>query len=208
MSDLKNLIRRSKSKEKLIASTIRLSEEHLSFIVELEELLGLSKQEVMRKLIQEGISVAEKEFNSNNDEEFFIEEELANEKERTFYYLLNTNKSNNLEESKRMILHGTASAFCNPWKFEVEKIKAGDTVFLYENGVGIVGYGKATGEVFKREHGNEIDGCFYQKLQNYKKLDKPVSAKAIKKVLDRNFPFLKTMSMIYDGHKILDLIEK
>jgi hypothetical protein len=206
MSDLKNLIRRSKFKEKLTASTIRLSEEHLSFIEELEEQLGLSKQEVMRKLIQEGISVAEKEFNSNNnEEEFFIGEE--NEKERT-YYLLNTNKSRELEESKRMILHGTASAFCDPWKFEIEKIKASDMVFLYENGVGIVGYGKGTGEVFKRDHGNEIDGCFYQKLQNYKKLDKPVSAKEIKKVLDRNFPFLKTMSMIYDGHKILDLIEK
>jgi hypothetical protein len=203
MSNLQHLIREFNSKKKLIDFSIRLSEEELSLIEEIKEQMGLSKQEVMLKIIQDGLSVAEAELGFSNEEEFFTEE-----KNRTFY-LLNTNKPNHPEESKKMILDGTASAFDNPWKFEIEKIKAGDTVYLYESGLGIVGHGKGTGEVLKRDIGDGIDDrCFYQELQNYKKLDKPVSAKEIKKILDRNFPFLKTMSRIYDGHKILDFIEK
>ena len=80
-------------------------------------------------------------------------------------------------------------------------------VFLYENGKGIVAYGRGTGEVKTCDRDGDKDECHYQELEEFKILEKPLSAAAIKKILDRNVVFLKTMSGMPDGQKVLNLIE-
>ena len=61
MADLRNLLKESKARKyELVASTVRMSRELHSFIVGLADHLTLSKQEVMLKLMEEGVKVAEK----------------------------------------------------------------------------------------------------------------------------------------------------
>lgn len=54
-------------------------------------------------------------------------------------------------------------------------------MFLYENGKGIVAYGRGTGKVKMRQHEGEKDECYYQVLEGFTILEQPVSAAAIKK---------------------------
>ncbi|MNP46636.1 hypothetical protein D3C76_1406470 [compost metagenome] len=78
---------------------------------------------------------------------------------------------------------------------------------MYENGKGIVAYGRGTGEVEISDHDGDKDECHYQKLQDFKLLERPLTAAEIKKVLGRNVVFLRTMSGMPDGQKVLDRIE-
>lgn len=137
-------------------------------------------------------------------------ENLAIEKETNVkFYLLNTNKRHSIKSHKEMLNKGMAAAYYDPWKFNINRIKKGDIVFLYETGVGIVAYGKGTGDVLIADVNGDKGECHYQKLVNFKILEKPLSANEIKKTLDRNIVFLKTMSAIRDGNKLLNrIIEK
>ena len=197
MSDLKSLIKESKViKKDLISSTVRMPVEIYSFIEGLADQLSLSKQEVMLKLIEEGIKIAEKELSLDENE---------NEKSTTFH-VLNTNKRFDANDDKYMINNGVAAAFYDPWKFNIDRIKNDDIVFLYRNGVGIVGYGKGSGKTLKKDRYGDIDECHYQELKDFKCLEKPLSAIEIKKILGRNVVFLRTMSGKPDGQKIIDRI--
>jgi len=111
-----------------------------------------------------------------------------------------------LNAHKEMVDKGIAAAFYDPWKFNIDRIRKSDIVFLYENGVGIVAYGKGSGETLKKDNYEDKDECHYQKLIDYVKLESPISAAEIKKVLDRNVVFLRVMSSMPDGQKILDVI--
>lgn len=79
-------------------------------------------------------------------------------------------------------------------------------MFLYENGKGIVAFGMGTGETLKTDHQGNIDECHYQKLSDFVRLDRPLPAAEIRKILGRNVVFLRTMSGAPDGQKILDRI--
>lgn len=200
MSNLKKLIRSTKEEVSFIASTVRIPKNLNDFIEELAEQLFLSKQEMMLKLIEEGCNIAREEFNDNS-EDF---NKMAMEKNR--YYLLNTNLQWCIEDHERMLKEGIASAFSDPWKFKIDSLKKGDVVFLYANRTGIVSCGKASGitlEIIRRTDG---DDGYYQKLDNFTILSKPLSASEIKKILGYSHPFLMTMSAISDGQKICDEI--
>ena len=58
-----------------------------------------------------------------------------------------------------------------------------------------------------REHEGNKDECHYQVLDGFTILEQPLSAAAIKKALERNVVFLRVMSGMPDGQKVLDLIE-
>ncbi|MFM2344436.1 MAG: hypothetical protein RLZZ210_1047 [Pseudomonadota bacterium] len=197
MSELIQAIHKAqKQKSELIASTLRLPEELHSFVDEFAEHLGISRQEALIALVKEGKEVATKELDK---------EDVINNKKYKFY-LLNTNKSSTIDDQRMMISEKIAAAFCNPWKVNIDSIKKGDTVFLYSNGVGIIAYGTATGVLEKRAYSGIIDNCHYQDLENFHILEKPLSAKNIKKILDGRIVFLRTMSGISEGQKILDAI--
>ncbi|HIF9354096.1 TPA: hypothetical protein ACX6RJ_002102 [Photobacterium damselae] len=197
MSGIKSLIRESKKiKSDLVATTVRMPKELQLVIEDLAEYLSISKQDVMLKLIEEGVKVAE---------EAIVEDEVVDDGVSRFH-VLNTNKKNDLNDHKEMLDKGIAAAFYDPWKFNIDRIQKNDIVFLYENGVGIVAYGKSTGETLRKDRYGDKDECHYQKLQDFVVLKTPVSASEIKKILDRNVVFLRTMSGMPDGQKVLDAI--
>jgi len=200
MSSLIALIKKSKAvKKELVSSTIRMTIEENSFIEDLAEYLSLSKQETMLNLLQAGVEIAEKELNLNS-----LEEELENNN----FFILNTNKRHSVIDHDNILKNGVSAAFYAPSKYSIDRIKKGDTVFLYENGVGIIAYGKGTGNTLTKDHNGNKDECHYQVLEDFVRLDKPLSAKDIKKILGRNVVFLRTMSGITDGQQILDEIIK
>lgn len=198
MSALRDLIRETKvAKKEFVPTTVRLHKELLSEIEGLADILSLSKQDTLLRLIQEGIAVAQDELKVDE-----VEEPV----ESCNFHVLNTNKRHSIEDHEEMIGEGIAAAFYDPWKHNIDRIKKNDVVFLYENGTGIIAYGKGTGEVLKRDHNGNKDECHYQKLVDFKVLEKPMPASDVKKALNRNVVFLRTMSGMPDGQKVLDKI--
>lgn len=199
---IENLIKSRNIKQEQIASTIRLPDDLHTKVDELAEYLGLSRQAMMLELISESTEEAWKmirdRLKDNQDDEEIVFD----------FHMLNTNKGSNLADHKNMLNEGIASAFYDPWKLNIKRIKENDIVFLYENGVGIIAYGKGTGRTLIKDHYGNKDEWYYQELEGFKILDKPISAKEIKKILDRNVVFLRTMSSMHDGKKVLDFIKK
>lgn len=200
MPNLRELIRDSKSvKKELVATTVRMTKEVNSFIEGLTEQLALSKQEVILKLIEEGIKIAQDELKLDESDNF-------DDNENCSFYLLNTNKRHNIDDQEVMIKRGIAAAYYDPWKYSINHIKKGDVVFLYGNGEGIVAYGKGTGNTIKEDKDGYKDECHYQQLESFTVLEKPLPAHEIRKILNGKVIFLRTMSSLSDGQKILDTL--
>ncbi|MBK1718138.1 hypothetical protein [Thiocystis violacea] len=198
MTNLREMIRRSKAvKKEVVAVTVRIPKELQSFADELATHLGMSRQDVLLKLIEEGASVAEEELQLDD----------AKYPEDFRYHLLNTNKGNNVHDHEMMLRDGVAAAFYDPWKHNINRIAEGDVVFLYENGRGIVAYGRGTGSTQTADHEGDKDECHFQELSGFRLLEPPLSAAEIKKTLNREVVFLRTMTGISDGAKLLERIE-
>ena len=210
MNGILSLIENSrKIKKESIASTVRMPESLHTFIETLAYDLGLSKQEIMLKLLEQGAKTAQAALAEIEKKEL-VELGVAEKCEPTAavgFHILNTNKANSDEDSEWMLSSGIAAAFYDPWKWNINRIKKNEVVFLYENGKGIVAYGRGTGEVKTSDHQGNEDECHYQELERFKILEKPLSAAEIKKILDRNVVFLRTMSAMPDGQKVLSFIE-
>ncbi len=195
MNKIEELIKNRKSANSdLIATTVRISLEVNSFIEELAEQLGLSKQETLATFITDGVASAKKALRLDDPETNYPE---------CNFHLLNTNKRHNVNDSTAMRAEGIAAAFYHPWKLNIDRIRENDVVFLYDNGSGIVAYGKATGETLKRDYDGDSDEMHYQKLNEFTVLEVPLKAKEIKKILGREVVFLKTMTSLPDGDKLL-----
>ena len=210
MTSILSLIENSKkAKKESIASTVRMPEPLHTFIETLANDLELSKQEIMLKLLEQGAEAAQTALDEVEKAEL-AQLALAEEAEpqpAAGFHILNTNKAHTDDDHEWMLAHKAAAAFYEPWKFNINRIKKGEVVFLYENGKGIVAYGRGTGEVQMREHEGNKDECHYQVLDGFTILEQPLSAAAIKKALERNVVFLRVMSGMPDGQKVLDLIE-
>lgn len=201
MSDLKNLVLASmKTRSELVATTVRIPQSLQAVIEELAEYLSLSKQDIMLKLLEEGANIAEQT----------IADALAQTEstatERLRFHVLNTNKRHNIDDQGDMLREGIAAAFYGRCKLNIDRIQQGDIVFLYENGVGIIAYGKGSGQTLKKDRYGDKDECHYQKLSDFVILEQPISASQTKKILGRNVVFLRTMSSMPDGQKLLDFI--
>jgi hypothetical protein len=201
MSELKDIIRRAHAaKKELVATTVRLAPEEESFIKEFCDQFSLTRQDAMRQLLKAGIERAAEEI------ELLYEDEKPKREGASAvrFHILNTNKRHSVDDQERMLREGIAAAFYGKWKLNINRIKKDDVVFLYENGQGIVAYGKGSGETLVRDHEGHAEECHYQKLADFKVLKQPLSAAEIRKILGRNVVFLKTMSGAPDGQKILD----
>jgi len=194
MSKLKALIKKSKAaKTELVATTVRIPQSLHLYIEDLAVKLGLSKQEAIFRLVEAGIEVAELEFEKEDDVP-------AN------FHVLNTNRRHDEDDQEHMLSLGIAAAFYDPWKYNIDRIKKGDIVFLYENGVGIVAYGKGSGVTKKKDRHEDKDECHYQELEGFVILENPLSAARIKEILNRNVVFLRAMAGMPDGQKVLNEI--
>ncbi|MGA2405280.1 MAG: hypothetical protein ABSF81_00830 [Bacteroidales bacterium] len=112
------------------------------------------------------------------------------------YYILNTNIQGGGEDDEEMLKEGKAAAYFEPWKYKIENLEKGDTVFLYRSGAGIIAMGIATGEVKTKSYQDNDeykDEEYYQKLKNFKILEKPIPASEIKKIGEVNYVFMQTM---------------
>jgi hypothetical protein len=175
---------------------VRVPDEVLSFVEEFSENFALSRQEVLLTLLEAGISEAKVQLEIKQDQA-----ESGN------FHILNTNKGNNDDDQSMMLAGGIAAAFYDPWKFNINRIKSSDWVFLYENQKGIIAYGQGTGETLVKDHEGNPDQCHYQKLKNFTVLVDAMPAKEIKKILGRHQIFLRTMSAMPGGEGVLETLK-
>jgi hypothetical protein len=204
MSKLLELIKESKKskKEGVVTITLRLPERLNSVVEALADQLSLSRHEMLLQLVEAGKDTALDALKLDDpDEEDSVE--VQQPKERRFY-LLNTNKRNSLDDHEWMLQQGVAAAFYDPWKHYIDRFQKGDVVFLYSNGEGIVAYGTTTGDVIKQDHDGKPEETHYQQLEGFKVLKKPLPASEINQILRRNFVYLRTMSPMKDGQRVLD----
>lgn len=206
MDDIISLIKNSaKTKNELASASIRMPKELYSFIEGLADQLELSRQEVMLKLLENGVEAAKTALKLDDEDQEATEIDVA---AAAGFHMLNTNRRHSSDDHDQMLSEGEAAAFYHPWKLNIDRIQKGDVVFLYENGKGIVAYGYGTGLTEQRDHNGDQDECHYQRLKDFEILPKPISAAEIKKTVGKNVVFLRTMSALPDGQNLLDLIQK
>ena len=104
----------------------------------------MSKQQVALAMLIDARGLTEKELGLDALE--------ASEQPDAAFHTLNINKRHSIDDHTRMVEQGVAAAFMNFRKHNIDRIQADDVVFLYENGKGIVGYGRTTGEVTVGDH--------------------------------------------------------
>lgn len=140
------------------------------------------------------------EFNMYSPIEGFLEYESSN-------YVLNTNYSNCKQHHEDMLKEHKAAAYCTGWKEKIEKLQKGDTVFLYQSGVGIVAYGIASGKLEKKDNDGIPDDEYFTSLDKFTVLKTPLSASRMKEITNQGFPFRITMFTISEECKQLIMDE-
>lgn len=183
---LRDLMRQQQMDQRTESISLRLTTSDLLKIDDLATSLDVTRQRLLTEMIKEGLENAETLFKEDDE---VATEGLANEKK---YYFLNTNKANDPETHKNMLASSTAAAFNDPWKYSIERLKAGDVVFLYESGTGIVATGIASGKTEMVPYEGKTNEEYHQKLDSFKRV-KPLSAKEIKALIDTNLIFYRTM---------------
>lgn len=116
-------------------------------------------------------------------------------------YLVNTNKSNNLQNEIEMINEEKVAAYYSPWKYLIDEIGAGDIVYLYSNGQGIIARGIATGIVELRDIGNSPVEEHYMHLERFELLEIPLASTEItdiaKSITDDQYTIKWNQTMIH-----------
>ena len=177
--------------EKSEPITVRIPVSYVTHLDELSSSLEVTRQFLVTEIIKDGVDIALEEYykSRNNPEVITNDEEPVS---GTRFFILNTNKGNDVDSHLDMVTNGVAAAFCNPWKRQIERITEGSVVFLYENGVGIVGTGVAPREVEKVEYKGVAEDAYRKKLIDYRRVN-PLNAREIKKAVGGNLIFLQTL---------------
>jgi len=129
----------------------------------------------------------------------FAVEDNPYEDVSTGFFILNTNYSNDPNDHEDMLKEQKAAAYFSPWKFKIQQLSKGDTVFLYQSRVGIVAFGQASGKVEKAPyHGDprHKDEEYFTRLGRFQLVEPPVPAAEIKEVTGTNYSFRGTMFSI------------
>ena len=117
----------------------------------------------------------------------------------TNFYIQNTNYRNDPADHADMITHGKAAAYFDPWKHKIDRLAKGDTVFLYQSGVGIVAMGRASGRVERAPYqGNaeQADEEHFMSLEAFRRIDPRLSAAEIKAITETDYVFMSTLFSI------------
>ncbi len=202
MSDfLKKLEAKHKKISATETMTIRVTSEEDAAIKELANFYECTRQDLIHDLITEYLLPAWKQLESKSTSADVAPPHHPQNKQR--YYVLNTNKVNGVADHDFMMSEGVAAAFEDDYKEKINRFQAGDTIFLYESGKGIVAYGQADGVTQKAPHNGRADKTHYQKLNDFKKMEKPLSPKDICRVLGRNIKFVQVLTYLADGESLL-----
>lgn len=109
------------------------------------------------------------------------------------YFMLNTNYNNIRSAHISMLENHEAAAFYPGWKEKISKLKEGDTVYLYQSGVGFVASGVVTGELVKSEYEGEPEAKYSKKLSNFKTGFRAITAKEFKSLTNGGANFHNIM---------------
>ncbi len=128
------------------------------------------------------------------------------------YYIVNTDiRSKNKQHHVDMIEKHKAAAYNDGFKEKISKLKANDTVFLYESKKGIVGYGIADGILNKVDENGKKEFEYNMNLNEFINLsDNPISAKEMKTITDHVFVLMQTMLSVPEkaGEKLVEEIKR
>lgn len=195
---------RQQQDEKTEAITARIPISYVAHLDELSSSLDVTRQFLLTEMIKDKVDEALALYDEKQNTPQAMDSD-AEPVSGPRFFILNTNKRHDITTHRDMVTNGVAAAFCDPWKFQIERIKEGDVVFLYENGVGIVGTGTAPRDVEKVEYDGVAEDAYRKKLMGYKKV-KPLNARDIKKVIGGNLIFLRTLFKVPAefGQKILE----
>jgi hypothetical protein len=209
MTRVTNLITlRQQQDEKTEAITARIPISYVAHLDELSSSLDVTRQFLLTEMIKDKVDEALALYDEKQNTPQAIDDDAASVSGARFF-ILNTNKRHDVATHRDMVTNGVAAAFCDPWKFQIERIKEGDIVFLYENGVGIVGTGIAPREVEKAEYHGVTEDAYRKRLMDYRRV-KPLNARSIKKVVGGNLIFLRTLFKVPAefGNKILENLQE
>jgi hypothetical protein len=125
------------------------------------------------------------------------------------HYILNTNTKHSKQDHEHMLAHGRAAAFCER-KSLIDRLDAGDEVFLYQSGVGIVGFGVADGRVVICSHNGAEGEEHHMMLREFKQVAPPLTAAQIKEITGKNYQFTPTLFRLCGdgGKKVSDFIHE
>ncbi|HDZ9338331.1 MULTISPECIES: hypothetical protein [Vibrio] len=168
----------------------RLATTTVNKLDELAQELEKTRSELITTFIEGGIEELERQLEAQKKNEVFSDENLSANKR---YFLLNTNFNNSETDHYTMLENEEASAFYEHWKENITHLREGDIVFLYQSSVGIVAYGFVSGDLIKRDHKGNKNEWYSKKLDNFVRLNKPLTAKGCKEVTKTNFNFRMTM---------------
>ena len=124
----------------------------------------------------------------------------------TEYYIVNTNTQWSHDNAQDyMLKKQRAAVFFSPWKYEIDRVKAGDIVFLYQSGLGIVAVGRASGRLdchsFGKGKHREQDGARSVKLLDFQLVQPAIPASAIcavsKYAADTGIVFRRSVTHIH-----------
>ncbi|MEZ5538194.1 MAG: hypothetical protein R3F02_21505 [Thiolinea sp.] len=211
MSDLETLITsRLRNRDTNITTvTLRIPDEELLSIDEISSQLNLTRQDVLAQFVSHGIEKAQAMIEEHNRQEAGLDDSTNSQPD---YYLLNTNTRHGMADHNDMMENGLAAAFWGHWKNSINKLKKGDRVFLYQNRVGIVATGIATGNTIVSDIRGD-DGIMYpekhsQKLDNFLK-NFQITLKSCKEITKTNLPILRVMSRLSEeqGKALLKEVE-
>lgn len=208
MSLLSNLSKKFNSDKNLVTLSVRVSIEENAILQEIADCANCTRQDVIYQLISDHAIPEWRKMKEEQDRNEVTS--LTETTKGISYFLLNTNKTNSIIDHETILKEGIAAAFENDYIGKINRIQKGDVVFLYESGAGIVAHGIGSGENIDEPNPEKINhtSMRYQNLSDFKLLEKPLAAKDVKKILDKDIPFFQTLSKVKNGEILYEHIKK
>lgn len=97
----------------------------------------------------------------------------------TDYWLVNTNESYVPEWKDFMLANRCVCAAYEGSKEQIDQLKAGDTVFLYHNHVGIIAFGKTDGRLRISDFRDDPDEQHAMRVDRWRQVNPPITAAEI-----------------------------
>ena len=117
-------------------------------------------------------------------------------------YICNTDKKSSPKHHQAMLDEHKAAAYGTGYDWTIKQIQKKDIVFLYENGVGLVAFGYASGDMQSVPEDVE----YSMPLNLFTFLNPPISASKMKELTGHDFFFRQTVIPIpeSDAQKLID----
>ena len=212
MQDLvKSLITEKAETEETVSISLRISDPLNTALEEISGQFNLTKSAFITMALKAAISDAQTALDdvSKNDQ---IADKVASEVQdsKDRFFLLNTNYNNDPNDHDTMLKNAEAAGFYGRWKKNIAYLQPGDHIFLYQSGVGFVGYGIVSGDLIKSDHKGAKDQRYARKLSNFLVGFQPIKAREFKDLTKSNTSFRQIMVGLTkaQGEALLEAVVK